>query len=158
MSLISLDNVIQEMQYVASKPQDILETLDELNSLVDNYSLTEAEYNKATEHLRLDILDIERFVDVNDCKCISNPRPFDYENIHSKDGLLSDEIFGFTSEERSGTFAYIDLHGWFMDPSCYKTWIRLDTKIKNIIHGVNTYRIDEHGLFVEDPAGDTGIE
>ena len=61
-------------------------------------------------------------------------------------------------EERAGTFAYIDLHGWFIDPSCYKTWIRLDNKVKNIVHGVVNYRIDENGLFVEDPNGNTGID
>lgn len=158
MSLISLDNVIKEMQYVTTKQQDILDTIDELNNIVEMYALTEAEYNKVTPHLRLEVLDIEKFVAVNDCKCVSNPRPYDYENVNSKDGLLSNEIFGYSSEERSGTFAYIDLHGWFIDPSCYKTWVRLDTKVKNIIAGVNTYRIDENGLFVEDPSGNTGIE
>ena len=158
MSLISLDNVIKEMEFIASKPVDILDKIDELNEAIDLYALSEAEYEKVTPHLKLEILDVERFVKVNDCKCVSNPRPFDSDSIPSKDGLLSNEIFGFTTEERAGTFGYIDLHGWFIDPSCYKTWIRLDTKVKNIIHGIGYWRIDEDGLFVEDPSGDTGID
>lgn len=158
MALISLDNVKREIDYVVESNTDILDIIDETNKIVDVYSLTEAEYNKVTEHLRLEILDVEKFVAVNDCKPITNPRSFNSNSVHSSDGLLSDEIFGYGAEERAGTFAYIDLHGTFLDPSCYKTWFRLDSKIKNIIHGVVNYRIDENGLFVEDPNGGTGID
>ncbi|MBR6289308.1 MAG: hypothetical protein IKR19_08235 [Acholeplasmatales bacterium] len=158
MSLISLDNVIKEIEHVQTRNQDILDTIDDINSIVEAYALTEAEYNKVTPHLKLEILDIEKFVRINECKCVTDPRPFDSNNIPNRNGLLSNEIFGFTSEERSGIFGYIDLHGWFMDPSCYKTWIRLDSKVKNIIHGIGYWRIDEDGHFVEDPSGETGID
>ena len=158
MALISLDNIEKELDYVMENNTDILDIIDESNRIIDIYALNEAEYNKAVEHLRLDILDVDKFVNVNDCKPITNPRSFDSNSIPSKDGLLSNEIFGYGMEERAGTFAYIDLHGWFIDPSCYKTWIRLDSKVKNIVHGVQYYKIDENGLFVEDPNGNTGIE
>ena len=115
-------------------------------------------YNKVTQHLRLEILDVERFVKVNECKCVSDPRPFLRDNIPSPEGLLSDEIFGLTREERAGTFAYIDLHGYFIDPSCFKAWIRIDNKVRNIVHGIGTYRINDRGEIVEDPTGKTGIE
>lgn len=158
MALISLDSVKKELDYVIENNYDILDIIDESNKIIGTYALNEAEYNKVTEHLRLEILDVERFVSVNDCKCVSNPRSFDSNSIPSKDGLLSNEIFGYGFEERAGTYAYIDLHGWFIDPSCYKTWIRLDTKVKNIVHGVGYYSIDENGQFVEDEKGSSGLE
>jgi hypothetical protein len=120
--------------------------------------LSEAQYNKITEHLRLDILDVERFVVANNCQVISNPRAFVRDSIPSDDGLLSNKIFGITKDDRAGIYAYIDLHGWFLDPSCYKTWIRVDKNIRNIVHGIGTYRINDLGEIVEDPIGKTGIE
>ena len=86
----------------------------------------------------------------NDMKCISDPRAFIRDGIPSPEGLISNDIFGISAEERSGIFAYIDLHGVFIDPSCYKTWCRLDTKFKNVIHGIGKWRINDEGLFEED--------
>ena len=115
-------------------------------------------YNKITKHLRFEVLDIERYVKQNDLQVITNPRAFVRNSIPSDDGLLSNRIFGITQEEQAGTFAYIDLHGWFMDPSCYKTWIRLDPKIRNCVHGIGTFSIDRFGYVVEDPkSNNTGI-
>ena len=108
--------------------------------------------------LRLEILDVEKFVIVNDCKPITNPRAFLRDNIPSDDGLLSNKIFGITKDDRAGIYAYIDLHRWFIDPSCYKAWIRIDRKIRNVVHGIGTYRINDLGEIVEDPKGSTGIE
>ena len=156
--MISTQNILRELNYVASTTGNILEFLDEANSIIESEVLTEAQYNKITEHLRLDILDIERFVEVNNCQVITNPRAFSRDNIPSDDSLLSNKIFGITRDDRAGIFAYIDLHGWFLDPSCYKTWFRIDKNIKNIVHGIGTYRIDDLGEIVEDPAGKTGIE
>jgi hypothetical protein len=95
---------------------------------------------------------------VNNCPCVSDPRAFISNNTPSENGLLSYKLFGTAARERRGVFGYIDLHGWFMDPSCYKTWLRLDPKINNIIYGVKNYRIDSSGEFVEDENGDTGID
>ena len=49
----------------------------------------------------------------NDLKEISNPIFFNANKQPTSDGLLSNEIFGITKEERSGTFAYIDLGKYF---------------------------------------------
>jgi hypothetical protein len=45
-----------------------------------------------------------------------------------------------------------------MDPSCYKSWTRIDKNIKNIVHGIDTYIINEKGELKQDPAGKTGID
>lgn len=135
---------------------DAIDEIDDLN--YSTQSLTEAEYNRLVRHLKFDILDIEKLIKVNELKEITTPRLYSNTNMHDEDGLLSDKIFGITQEDRSGTFAYIDLGGWFIDPSCYKCWIRLNRFIKPIVHKESKYRIDEKGDIVEDPNGENGIE
>lgn len=154
--ILSTENVLRELKFMYDMSEDITDFLERSNELL--CLLNEAEYNKVTEHLRLEILDIERFVEQNECKPVTDPRAFSRDNIPSQNGLLSYSIFGQTKDERAGIFAYIDLHGWFMDPSCYKTWIRLDRNIRNVVHGIGTYRINDLGDIVEDPKGETGIE
>ena len=158
MSLLSLDNILNELSYIATLSSDITNLIDEANSLLEISNLNEAEYKEVTEHLRLEILNTEKFVLKNDCKPVTNPRAFLRDNIPSDDGLLSNTIFGITKEDRAGIFAYIDLHGWFFDPSCYKTWIRLDKRIRDIVHGIGSYRLNDIGEIVEDEKGQSGIE
>lgn len=156
--MLSTQNILRELNYVAMTTGNILDFLEEANSIIESTVFSEAQYNKITEHLKLDILDVEKFVSVNNCQVISNPRAFVRDSIPSDDGLLSNKIFGITKDDRAGIYAYIDLHGWFIDPSCYKTWIRLDKNVRNIVHGIGTYRINDLGEIVEDPSGKTGIE
>lgn len=159
MSILSEKSIIEEMQYISTFNMDISAVLEQYDRLLETAYLTEEEYNKVTKRLKLDILDIEKYVKENDCKCVSNPRAFTQSGVESPDGVLSNVIFGFTAYERSSIYAYIDLHGWFMDPSLYKTWIRLDPKIKNIVHGVKYYVLDDLGNLIEDEEnGETGID
>lgn len=156
--MLSTQNILRELSYIGSICGDIYNFLEQANYIIESSVLTESQYDKITSHLRLEIMDVEKFVERNNCQPISNPRAFIRDNIPSDDGLLSNTIFGITKEDRAGIFAYIDLHGWFMDPSCYKTWVRMDGRIRNIVHGIGTYRIDDRGEIVEDPSGKTGIE
>ena len=166
---LSTNAILQELAFISESLQidaikqgksfDINEFFDEANSLLETQILTEEEYNKVTDKLRIEILDIEKFVKKNEVKQVSDPRAFIRDGIPSPEGLVSNEIFGISNEERAGIFGYIDLHGWFIDPSCYKAWIRIDNKVKNIIHGVKRYSIDKEGQFIEDEEnGKTGIE
>lgn len=156
--MLSTNAILQELAYRADHITDVIEFFDEANALLESQVLSEAQYEKVTSHLRLEILDTEKFIRVNECKLVDDPRAFIRDGIPSPRGLLSNEIFGLSKEERAGIFAYIDLHGYFMDPSCYKAWTRIDSKIKNIVHGIGTYRINDRGEIVEDPAGKTGID
>lgn len=110
------------------------------------------------ERFRGQILDVDKFVKVNDCQCISNPVVFQSAGKPTPDGLLSDKIFGITHGERYGIYGYIDLGGEFLNPLCYKRLVRLNGKIKGIIHGIQNYSITESGELVEDMAGGTGIK
>ena len=158
MAKLSTNAILTELAMYSDLYMDISEFLEESDTFIEGLDMEDGQYNKVIDRLKLDILDVEQYVEKNHCKCVSNPRAFSGSNIPSKDGLLSNDIFGFTMEERMGTFGYIDLHGWFLDPSCYKTWIRLDPRIRNIVHGTKYYSIDEKGDLIEDEEnGETGL-
>lgn len=110
------------------------------------------------KHVIITPLDVEKFVKANNVKEVSDPIFFVRDNVPSPDGLLSYEIFGTSKEERANIFAYIDLHGWFMHPLVYKLWSRMDSRIRNIVHGTKKYSIDENGDFVEDEHGKSGVK
>lgn len=106
----------------------------------------------------LEICDIDRYIKENELKEITNPMFFVRKGVPAPDGLLSNEIFGITKDDRAGTFAYIDLHGLFIDPSCYKQWCKIDKAIKAIVHRTDTFIVDEHGQLVSDPKGKNGVK
>ena len=110
------------------------------------------------EILSLEVLDVDRYIKVNELKEVTNPTFFAAGGNPTSDGLLSNEIFGITQKDRSGTFAYIDLHEYFIDPSCYKTLLRLDNKFSFIVKGLKKYKIDGNGALIEDIGGGTGIK
>ncbi len=157
--MLTFKSVIPEIdRLIALNKPTFLESLEISNDVIEDVFLSEEEYKKVTTHLKLEILDVDRFVTQNECQSITNPVFFARNNIPTSDGLMSNEIFGITMEDRAGTFAYIDLGGWFIDPSCYKTWVRLDSKIKDVIHGLDTYKVNDKGEIVPDPKGSNGVE
>ena len=48
--------------------------------------------------------------------------------------------------------------GYFLHPLAYKTLKKLNSKIENIVHGIDTYSITETGEIVQDDNGNTGID
>lgn len=108
--------------------------------------------------LELKLLDPEDFVKKNDVQEVTNHITFIRDGIPTPDGLLSNEIFGITKDERAGLYGYIDLKSWFMHPLCYKVWGSMDKNIKNIVHSIDTYSIDTNGNLIQDPKGGTGID
>lgn len=109
------------------------------------------------DKLTMEIIDTEKFIKVNNLKPITDPVFFNGPTP-SPEGLLSNEIFGITNTERSGIFAYIDLNGTFINPVIYKTLCRLNSKIQDIVHGTDTFSINDSGEIVQDPEGSTGID
>lgn len=110
------------------------------------------------KNLKVETLDTERFVKVNNLQPISNPVFFVRNGVPTSDGLLSNEIFGISKDERANIYAYIDLQGWFIDPLSYKFWARMDRNIEKCVCGTATYIIDDSGQLVESPSGDNGID
>ena len=158
-----MDNITYEYDNLNlnySYMQDPLsETFDAYDTDPILIALSEASYadRAKRETLKMEVLDIDKYVKVNELQPISNPSLFSGMGVPTSDGLLSQEIFGITQKERSGTFAYIDLHEYFLDPSCYKALLRLDSKFNYIIKALKKYKIDADGSLVEDEGGGTGL-
>ena len=108
-------------------------------------------------HLRVDLIDPDKLVKVNDLQEITNPVFFVRNSVPTSDGLLSNEIFGITKYDRANTFAYIDLGEYFINPLIYKMWCKIDSNIKACVHGTNNFIINDKGELVQDPDGENGI-
>lgn len=108
--------------------------------------------------LELDLLDVEKFVKINMLEPISNPIYFERPQLPTEDGLLSNKIFGTSQYDRSNTFAYIDLNGYFLNPLIYKKWSSMDKKIDEIIYGSKKFIINSNGEFEENENGQTGMD
>lgn len=112
------------------------------------------------KHFKLEPLNVNNFIKVNDLTKISNPMFFSRDNAPTADGLLSNEIFGVTKDDRISIFAYIELSGeTFMHPLAYKIWCRLDSNVKMCVYEMDTYSLDEStGKLKSDPNGENGIK
>jgi len=105
----------------------------------------------------VDLFDTKEFIDVNKLEEITDPMLFVRGGIPSSTGLLSTDIFGVSINDRKNTYAYIDLHDYFIHPFIYKLILRLNRNFKHIVHGTKKYVI-ENGVLVEnDESGKTGI-
>ena len=102
--------------------------------------------------------DVDAFVKANNLKEVTDPIHFIRDGEPNPNGLLSNEIFGITKDERANTYAYIDLGGWFLNPLAYIIWSRMDQRIKEIVHGTKKFIIDGKGDFVEDANGKNGVK
>lgn len=108
-------------------------------------------------HLKVDLIDPDRLVKVNDLKEVTNPVFFIRNSVPTPDGLLSNEIFGITKYDRANTFAYIDLHEAFLNPLVYKMWCKVDSNIKACIHGTKTFVVNDKGELEENEDGEYGV-
>ena len=116
--------------------------------------------SKQQNHLSVEPLDVNDFIEKNKLKQITNPIFFSSNNTPTPDGLLSNEIFGISKDDRSNTFAYIHLGDeWFINPIFYKILRTLDSKIVDCVFGTKNFIIDKNGqLQVDEENGDTGLE
>ena len=112
----------------------------------------------ANNHFKLEQLDQEKFVKVNELQPVTNPVMFNSINGTTVDGLLSNEIFGITQTERAGIFSYIDLNEEFIQPYYYKIWLKIDKNLRSCIYETQNFRIDNNGYLVQDDNGETGIK
>lgn len=108
--------------------------------------------------MKIDLFDTKEFIELNKLKEITSPVLFQRGNIPHPDGLVSNQIFGVTVQSRKSTFGYVDLHGYFFHPHIYKAIKRMFRNIEKIINGSQYYSINQDGILVLDPNGDTGID
>lgn len=108
--------------------------------------------------MKVDILDIDKLIKVNSLEEISEPKILTSGMSFHQEGLLSNEIFGYSTKQRQTTYAYIDLHGHYIHPLIYDEIFRKSMKIATrVIDGSETVSVKD-GKLVSDPNGWTGIE
>ena len=108
--------------------------------------------------MKLDTFDVDTFVELNHLQPITSPILFQHGIVPDPNGLISNEIFGVTTNSRKQTFAYIDLHAHFFHPHIYKAIRRMFRNIDKIVNGEEYYSLDEQGRLIKDENGETGIE
>ncbi len=153
-----LEEFAIRMQNTGCDVYDILQELDFLSQDPVTMIREEKDFRTATNHLKLEVLDTDKFVKVNNIEKVSNPVFFEKPGQPNDDGLLSNRIFGITPDDRKNRFAYIDLGKKFLHPLIYKAWVKVNPKVKNIIAKLDTYSVDDKGFIVQDPNGENGIE
>ena len=110
------------------------------------------------DRFKIEQVDPERFIKVNELQAVTNPVTFNGGNVASSDGLLSNQIFGISIDERSGIFAYIDLIEYFIEPYYYKAWCKIDRNLKSCVYETDTFSIDKDGYLVKDENGNNGLK
>lgn len=135
----------------------LVSILNERTTLLLNrdFAIQEASGEK---HLQTEVLNVEDFIKVNNVKEITDPIFFMRPGVPTPEGLLSNEIFGITKEDRSNVFGYIDLYDWFLHPLAYIEWSRMDSRIKDIVFGTKKFIINDQGDFEENENGESGVK
>ncbi|ALN97891.1 RNA-polymerase beta'-subunit [Bacillus phage vB_BpuM-BpSp] len=108
--------------------------------------------------MKIDLLDIDRFIETHMCKEVKNPIYFNMGNIPMEDGLFSTEIFGFPgSKERKVLFGYINLKRKFVHPVMYKLLTSMDKKIQDVLNGRKYFSVVNGQLVEDNENGKTGV-
>lgn len=110
--------------------------------------------------MKIELFDMDEFVDINNLKEVTSPVLFERGGIPNPNGLISNEIFGVNTKSRKETFAYIDLCGHFIHPHIYKIIKRVFRNIDKIVNGEEYFSIDKStGKLIKDSvSGETGID
>lgn len=101
-------------------------------------------------------LDQEKLIKVNDLPQVTNPVIFN-ASTPTSDGLLSNELFGITKDERAGIFGYLDLEGTFINPFYYKIWLKIDRNLRSCIYETQNFIISKEGYLEPNESGETGL-
>lgn len=107
--------------------------------------------------MELSVLDIEKFVKVNNLQPVTALTFFEATGAPTEGGLFSISIFGRPgSEDRRRRWAYIDLNGRFLHPLVYKTACQLMRKFPDIVAGLLRVRLSRTGEMQEVPENEDG--
>jgi DNA-directed RNA polymerase beta' subunit len=109
--------------------------------------------------MKIDILNPDRFVEVNECPEVTNPIFLDATRHPTSDGVFSYELFGLSgSYDRKTIFGYINLKKPFLHPIVYKMITSMDKKIIKLIEGTLYCKVNKSGELIEDEEnGETGL-
>lgn len=108
--------------------------------------------------MKIEILNYKNLIELNKLQEVTSGRILNSKMTFDPDGLLSNEIFGISKDDRRNTFAYIKLGQPFIHPHIYKQVLTslYRTATPNIVGGKKRYSVVD-GLLQEDPNGWTGL-
>lgn len=109
--------------------------------------------------MKIEILDIDKLIAVNKLEEVTSPRLFAVNMTFDPNGILSQDIFGLSKNDRRNTFAYITLNRKFIHPHIYDRVLKRSFRnIMYLLSGQRRFKINDVGLLTEDPNGWTGID
>lgn len=150
--IISLDRQYDEM----SESWSTSNMLSEASS--SQTQSTSKSSKKKPKGLWVNLLDVERFINMNALPQVTNPIFID-KRTFTPDGILSNEIFGVSQYDRKNRFAYIDLAPYhYMNPLAAVKLASYDRTLSDVLYARGTYKLTKEGALVEDPDGDGGPE
>ena len=109
--------------------------------------------------MKISLLDPEKLIAVNKLReCTSSKIYGAGKGMRDPHGIVSEEIFGLSRQDRKSTFAYIDLKIQYIHPHVYSAILsRMCQPVVHLVSGQKKYKIVD-GYFREDEGGWTGIE
>lgn len=108
--------------------------------------------------MKIEVLDSDRLIQLNHLEEVDSPRLFSSKMSFDSKGILSNEIFGVSREDRQSTYAYIDLKRKFIHPHIYQKVLKsMFRGIVFLVSGQKYYSVKD-GVLVEDDDGWTGLE
>ena len=112
---------------------------------------------KTDSGLWVDLMNVDRFIAVNDLKEVTSPQLL-VNGVPNPNGVLSYKIFGTSQEDRKNIFAYINLHGHYMNPLAALKCSSYDRKLADCLFARGRWKLEKDGILVEDENGDAGPE
>ena len=109
--------------------------------------------------MKLELLDIDNLIEVNNIKEVTSPHLFSNKMIFDPNGILSNDIFGISKDDRRNTYAYVTLKKRFIHPHLYEKVLK--SVFRNIIYivsGQKRYNVVDGKLKEDKDNGWTGIE
>lgn len=101
----------------------------------------------------------DKMIRENHYKQVTSPNLFTAQGTPDPDGLVSNVIFGITTQDRQNLYGYIDLGERFIHPLIYKRVLKRSWRdIDSLLNGSMKFSIDSKGLLVPDENGGTGMK
>lgn len=108
--------------------------------------------------MKINLLDVERFIRVNKIQECTSRGLLANKGMYDPNGILSNEIFGVSKNDRRGTYGFIDLKQPFIHPHVYDVVLkRLFKGVIYIASGMKKYVVKDGMLVQDDENGWTGL-
>lgn len=116
-------------------------------------------FNKGGLFMKIELLDIDKLIEVNNIEEVTSPRLFSNKMIFDPAGILSNEIFGISKNDRRNTYAYVTLKKKFIHPHIYHKVLKaVYRNIIYIVSGQKRYIVENGRLKEDKDNGWTGID